>query len=223
MTWRYLTLLVVLVLYFLISPLAVGIGPPGLAVSSLFVLVLVATVFAVSRQRRKAVVAAVLAVATLLLRLAFLLTGATWLGLAAWATGALFLAATCIVLLRHVMHHEEVTSDRITGAVCVYLLLGAAWAFLYGLVELAAPGSFDVPPVDRGEIVFTYYSFSTLTTLGYGDVTPVTPIARTLSWMEAVAGQIFLAVIVATLVGLRLSRPDPTPAAAVQPERRNPS
>lgn len=214
---RYVPLLLALVAYFLVSPQVVGIGPPGLAISGMFVLVLLATVFAVSEQRRKAALAALLAAAALLLRLAYLLAGASWLGTLAWAAGALFLATTCVVVLRHLMRPEEVTTDRIAGAVCVYLLLGAAWAFLYALVDHVRPGSFSLPASGGNEVVFSYYSFSTLTTLGYGDVTPLTPTARTLSWMEAVTGQIFLAVIVATLVGLRLSRRD---AVATDSERR---
>lgn len=221
---RYLLLLTVLTAYFLVSPLVVGIGPPGVALTGLFVLVLLATVFAVSEERRTAVLAALLAAAALVLRLAHLLTGETWLAAGALATGALFLAATCIVVLRHIMRPAATsvtTTGRITGAVCVYLLLGAAWAFVYTLVELWSPGAFSVPPAGHGEIVFTYFSFSTLTTLGYGDVTPLSVTARTLSWMEAVTGQIFLAVIVATLVGLRLSRSTvERQTVAGEPERR---
>ena len=81
---------------------------------------------------------------------------------------------------------------------------------LHGLVELLYPGSFQMPSGfslsgDPGdEYAFIYYSFVTLTTLGYGDITPLSAFARTFAWMEAVVGQLFLAVLVARMVGLRL-------------------
>jgi hypothetical protein len=95
------------------------------------------------------------------------------------------------------------------------VLIGLAWAQLYTLVEIAWPGSFRVPEpaspelthlgaVAQGRLSFVYYSYVTLTTLGYGDTTPLTPPARALSYMEAMVGQVFLVVTVARLVGLQL-------------------
>ena len=108
----------------------------------------------------------------------------------------------------------EVSGDAIWGAVCGYLLLGIIWSFLYSAVETFFPGSFRMPDV-QGAVsatalsrdgIFNYYSFITLTTLGYGDVTPTTVLARTLAWMEAVTGQVYLAVLVAGLVGLKVTQ-----------------
>jgi voltage-gated potassium channel len=97
---------------------------------------------------------------------------------------------------------------------CGYLLLGIIWGLLYSAVETASPGSFSLPSPkdtdavaarpDRGTL--TYYSVITLTTVGYGDVTPTTPLARTLAWMEAVTGQFYLAVLVAGLVGFKVTQ-----------------
>jgi hypothetical protein len=109
---------------------------------------------------------------------------------------------------------KQVTSDAIFGAVCGYLLLGIIWSLLYYAVETASPGSFNLPSpsqadvsaqrLDRGAL--SYYSFITLATVGYGDVTPATPLARTLAWIEAVAGQFYLAVLVAGLVGFKVTQ-----------------
>ena len=103
-----------------------------------------------------------------------------------------------------------ISTHAILGAVSGYLLLGIIWSLLYAAVETLEPGSFrvanqeiEIAEVDRSAL--SYYSFVTLSTVGYGDITPATPIARTLSWIEAVAGQFYLAVLVAGLVGFKVS------------------
>jgi len=96
----------------------------------------------------------------------------------------------------------------LVGAVCVFLLIGVIWAIAYTLLELLAPGSFAGqaagPPAgwDSG---WLYFSFVTLTTLGYGDILPVSGLARTLAYMEAVVGQFYVAVLVASLVSAYVS------------------
>ena len=95
------------------------------------------------------------------------------------------------------------------------MLVGLAWAFLFSLLEVLQPGSFNLPelsaePLDLAAMevrrlsVFMYYSLVTLTTLGYGDITPVTPLARNLAAFEAVMGQLYIAILVARLVGLHI-------------------
>ena len=109
---------------------------------------------------------------------------------------------------------KQASGDAIFAAVCGYLLLGIIWSLLYSAVETASPGSFNcrrqqganvaaVRP-DRGTL--GYFSFITLATVGYGDITPITPLARTLAWMEAIAGQFYLAILVAGLVGFKVTQ-----------------
>jgi hypothetical protein len=105
---------------------------------------------------------------------------------------------------------RTLTFDSILGAVCGYLFLGLGWAVLYSMIEGFRPGSFEISPklvtgVEPARPlphVLTYYSFVTLTTVGYGDISPVSPATRTLAWMEAITGQFYLAVIVAGLVSV---------------------
>jgi hypothetical protein len=119
-------------------------------------------------------------------------------------------------ILRHVLQDERVTFDKICAALCSYLLLGSIFAILYSLLEFLDPGTFLV----GGEVIpkgdpaafygaglgqAIYFSFTTLTTLGYGDITGATPVARNLSVLEAIIGQIYLVVLVARLVGLEIS------------------
>ena len=109
---------------------------------------------------------------------------------------------------------KQASGDAIFGAVCGYILLGIIWSLLYSAVETASPGSFDLP-APRGpnavaarpdRSVLSYYSFITLATVGYGDVTPTTPLARTLAWMEAITAQFYLAILVAGLVGFKVAQ-----------------
>lgn len=109
---------------------------------------------------------------------------------------------------------KQASGDAIFGAVCGYILLGIIWSLLYSAVETACPGSFhtstarnsqiEASQTDRG--VLSYYSFITLATVGYGDVTPTTPLGRTLAWIEAVVGQFYLAILVAGLVGFKVAQ-----------------
>ena len=132
-----------------------------------------------------------------------------------------FLGFAVAVILRRIFERKVVGDDDVLGAICGYLLAGIAWGSLYLLVELLVPGAFSVHQAIAGQLggwyarqaVFDYYSLMTLTTLGYGDITPIRPPARSLTWMEAMFGQFYIAVIVAQLVGLRLAEalqpPDP--------------
>ena len=94
--------------------------------------------------------------------------------------------------------------QRILGSVCIYLLIGLVWARLYGVVEILRPESFltlqgnTVASLDS----FIYYSYVTLTTLGYGDILPITPIAKMLAAMEAVFGVLYLSIWMALLVSI---------------------
>jgi hypothetical protein len=101
-----------------------------------------------------------------------------------------------------------VTGHRIRGAILVYLLLGGLWALLYQVVALTIPQAFRLPEGMAGgdpdalQRLMTYFSFITLTTTGYGDITPVHPVARTLTMLEALVGQLYPAITLARLVSL---------------------
>jgi len=108
-----------------------------------------------------------------------------------------------------VMRRQRPVSDRIIGAVCFYVLIGLAWAQIYEPLDGIAPGSFRFPAdsawATPSPLRYSYFSFVTLATLGYGDVTPASALAGTLAWMEAITGQLYLAVTVARLVALSMA------------------
>jgi hypothetical protein len=108
-----------------------------------------------------------------------------------------------LVVLGQTFRSGAVTFARIQGAVAAYLLLGVIWANAYFLVELFHPGSFSGPvSAESGARGWMYFSFVTLTTVGYGDVLPIQPVARSLAILEAVIGPLYLAILLARLVSL---------------------
>ncbi len=108
------------------------------------------------------------------------------------------------LVLARVVTTERVGADAICGAIAVYLLIGVVWAVCYSVIEALAPGSFGFtdPSFDKAWNELLYFSLVTLTTLGYGDITPVGAVARIWSALEAVTGTLYLAVLIARLVSL---------------------
>lgn len=222
---KYLWLLVALLSLAALEPLVKGtyVGRSGF--NLLFCLVLAAGIFALSQRRRTLLFALILGIPAL---------GVTWgnylpgepssrvyqcVVLFRFAAHLAFLIYAVLLILYEVMQVGRVTADRLRGAICVYLLLGLIWAVLYSMIEYSRPGAFVAaggePLTQRASdagyrdfSILVYYSYVTLTTLGYGDVAPVSPVARTFSWLEAVTGQVYLAVLIARLVGLHIAQAD---------------
>src|SRR5208337_3997335 len=121
------------------------------------------------------------------------LTLQVWSG--AWSVAAILVIA--LVLLAQVFRAGPVTSYRVQGAIAVYLLFGAGWAHAYHITAMLHPGSFNGIGEMPTALDWAYYSYITLSTVGYGDITPVLPIARVLSMGEALTGQLYLAVLIA--------------------------
>ena len=129
--------------------------------------------------------------------------------------GLVALALLTTFVLRHTFRDARITADRVRGGILAYILLGLMWCVAYQLVETLVPTAFRFPdahvPAGPGRLShdLVYYSFVTLTTVGYGDITPVHPVARTLAMVEALAGQLYPAILIARLVSLQMvSRPD---------------
>jgi voltage-gated potassium channel Kch len=126
-----------------------------------------------------------------------------------------FLFWVLVVVLREVFRSATKESDAVVGAVCGFLLILMCFVRLHGLLEVLWPGSYHVegPPLsERSNVeltaLFQYFSTITLTTVGFGDIVPVTPAARIATGLEAILGQLYLAVVIATLVGRVAARRD---------------
>jgi hypothetical protein len=125
----------------------------------------------------------------------------------------IFFGYILVVLFIGILRAREITANLIFASVCIYLLIGLEWAFVYSLLEHLTPGSFEgnltgfSDASQRGDwlfLHFLYYSYTTLTTLGYGDIAPRTSPAQMISSLEAITGQFYLAILVARLIGIHL-------------------
>jgi signal transduction histidine kinase len=120
--------------------------------------------------------------------------------------GVLFTIVVTAHTLAFIIKSETVTREVIYAAMVIYLLVAQLWALVYTFLDLIDPASFNLPQGQSDFLIFEYYSFVTLTTLGYGDITPLTKVAKAFSVLEAVVGQLYLVVVVAWFVGMRVSR-----------------
>lgn len=120
-----------------------------------------------------------------------------------------FLISSALRTAKQVLFTGDIDGNKILGAICLYLLMGLIWAVLYTLVQLSFPGSFTNISSDSAWFTlfpdFIYFSFVTITTLGFGDISPQLPISRFLVYFEAIVGQFYMAILVASLVGSHMS------------------
>jgi hypothetical protein len=117
------------------------------------------------------------------------------------------MAIIIVAILRYIFLRQDVSVDVIAGAIVAYLLMALMWSFLYGVLEIAHPGSFNFPAEPSPDLpaLFRYFSLVTITTVGYGDITPVAAVARAFANLEAVVGQLYLVILVSWLVGMHVS------------------
>jgi hypothetical protein len=200
-----------------VQPISFGYSTPPQLFDALLMLVTVALLLSFCPDKNRRLAALAFGIPTGLLSLGGHL-------FAAQTQNATVLIGHCLAVVFYfwaaalfvdsLFRSRALSLDSVFGVVCGYLLLGMAWGVLYSMLDALWPGSFEVSDrlaeqvrADHSRIhLFTYFSFITLTTVGYGDVTPLSTPARTCSWLEALTGQFYLAVLVAGLVGALLSR-----------------
>jgi hypothetical protein len=200
------SLLIVTVAYLFVVCALGDFGFGDLAADLFFSLIIVAGVMTTFRRRWVQVVAIGLAVATLALTWIQAIHPVEGLAILNNVLRLIFLGLLLAVLSVQVFQGRAVTAQRIRGAIVVYLLLGGAWGLLYHIVALTIPNAFHLPAgldlKDSAALgrILTYFSFTTLTTTGFGDITPIRPLTRTLTMFEALTGQLYLVITLARLV-----------------------
>jgi hypothetical protein len=216
---RFVVLFGLLVLFYVLVPIlhhardALHPAAPPLVEGILFIALLSWAVVTVSTGRAATIIAVLLGLSLVVLWVGGVFVGGDSLVVARYGFGAGFFAFAIWMMLLFIFASRRVTFNTVCASLCVYLLLGLVWALAYSAVDVLSPGAFTwtvtarpapVLRVGRGDAAVLYFSFATLTTLGYGDIVPTAPLSRMLASVEAVAGQLYLAVLVARLVGLHI-------------------
>jgi Ion channel len=207
--WRVSTvkLLIALILLFAVTPFVEGLPNGDLVESGLVTMVMIASLIAVGREGRVLIVAAVLFVPAL---------AGKWLHhffpgyvspLYFPIFGIIFFGFTMYRILRFILETTHVDTEVLSAGIVVYLMLGMLWSQAYMLLAQLTPDTFRFPVAAHAEnrmdgFSAFYFSFSTLTTAGFGDISPLSKVARTLAVMEAVTGTLYLTILISRLVGM---------------------
>lgn len=209
---RFAILLISLLLLFVLRPFLQGFEISRVLLDVLFTLVFITGINAISERRKHYYIALAVFLLSLIAKVSTYIVDHTadsyqLMQALYYFTSAVYLIQINVIILIYVVKSGKVTRDKICAAICVYLLMGVTFGMVFSLIETVEPGSF----VRNTQIVageeandLTYYSYVTLTTLGYGDITPTSEVARSFSILEAVLGQLYLAVLIARLVGLHI-------------------
>ena len=207
-----------LILLFVIYPFFPPEGLGKYFIDVFFSLALISGTFAVEKRNLRRIALGLMAI-TLLTSWATYATPSRELLIASTTLGIIFFSFASVVILGRVFAAGPVTRHRVEGAVAVYLLVGLIFGSIFTLIAMLQPDAFEMAELATGGATTTkelydalvgrlsYFSFVTLTTVGYGDVTPVTPVARQFAVLEGLIGQLYPAILLARLVSLQISAP----------------
>lgn len=211
-TSKYLLLLLSLLFFFIITPLISDSIQDKVILITLFSIILVSSIYIIYHE--KYLIYAAIAVACLTFVSSWISTFFQtnhYFLIFNYGISTIFFFFITVMILSYVMRDKVITRATLYGAICGYLLIGFSWSFLYLIVSSFDHHAFNVYENTQASLFielkdYIYYSFVCLSTLGFGDFIPRSDIARTLSWMEAITGQIYLTVWIARLVGLHVSQ-----------------
>jgi hypothetical protein len=233
---RHTALLIAIVILFMVRPL---IGDGGIATAIFSIAILLLLLFALyaiqvdelvgeretllAQRRRRSIIGWALAVPATIARIAVIFIPSPALYLSETILWLLLFVFITWHQLRGVLKQKEITSETISMSISVYLLMGFTWGLFYILLHHVQPNAFNLgsssPPLSGEQKFFPvliYFSLTTLSTIGFGDITPVTMQARYAAVAEGITGQFYLAILVARLVGMQMSK-STAPASGDQP------
>lgn len=204
---RFGYLLAVLILLVILYPFHEETPFYILGFAALNTVILAAAAYAASHSRRTLLIMFALSAPLILLEWTYAFYRMSFVGNFRYLAVAVFYGFTIYNVLRAVLRPGPVSADKISGAIAAYMLTAIGWAGLYGLTDSLVPGSFDIlghsdagSPLSVRDLM--YFSFTTLTTTGYGDITPVSRHAQSLAILEQMFGTFYVAILIARLAGL---------------------
>jgi len=202
---RCFCLFFALLLLIVVAPSLANTVGGRIAANGINLLILLTAIAAVGRSRLSFVIGVLLALPTVAFQVLGLDASETYYLSLSWMFGGAFYFAVIIYLLNYVFSREVMSADKLYGAAAAYLMLGLVWVYLYLLTQYFFPGSFSTgsgsaPLLQAVDLI--YFSFTVLTTTGFGDIVPALPLARSLVVLEQVTGTLFVAILIARLAGL---------------------
>jgi hypothetical protein len=205
---RFVFLLLALVLFIILMPFVDELFEHSIFLDIFLTFIFIAAVYSIVGNKKHLIIAVILALPLIFAIWSQYAVKSASIRMIGDIFGVLLFAFTIWGLLSFILRANDVNKEIIFAAIAVYLLLALMWSFIYMILEYFSPGSFAIPEArtELGRFVAVYYSFVTITTLGFGDITPLTDKASSLSILEAIVGQIYLVVLVAFLVGMHVSR-----------------
>ena len=205
---RFLFLIVLMVALIVLGPFIQGFIGLRYFMDLVFSIIFITTIYAASKKRTHIIIAVILVIPTILAVWSEDIPISNTLVTIGHISGLTLFAFAVILILIYIFSEQEVSRQTISAAVAVYLLIALMWTYIYRLIELLYPGSFAVAQSKLldAENIYLYFSLVTITTLGYGDITPIGRQAASLAVLEAITGQIYLVVVVAWFVGMYVSR-----------------
>lgn len=204
---KFLSLFIALVLLIAISPLMLTLHLSSIFGQSLFTIVLVVSFFSISKTRKFSILFVILSLGSIISGWLSQIYANTPVAIINCFFVILFMLFIFVKLMKYIFKSQHINHQTLYLALSSYLILGLFFASIYQLIYLIIPNSFVFNVPITGDLsginLYTnlfYFSFVTLTTLGYGDIVPLAAVARMVTTLEALSGQIFIAVIIARLV-----------------------
>jgi hypothetical protein len=200
---RFIYIILAIILVLLINPFIQQAGKAGHFLAILFVtLIPLSSFYALTEDRRRGIIIIFIAIPFVILDTVNLFLANRFLMVVVYSFGTILYFYIIVLLVKTLLSYRVITADLVYCAISTYLLIGIMWTALYALIEGISPGSFS--GISKIEDLL-YFSFVTLTTVGYGDITPQTILSKRLAVFEAAMGGIYMAVIIAMIVGRYMS------------------
>jgi len=208
---RFLVLLISLVIYFASFPIVENLTIAKHLLSFFYLLIIFSAVFSISDTKKPLFISSSFLLLTLTFRWLHYFYQLDTFYLLELSSTCLFWSYVASYILRFIINQQYITAELVYAAIAVYFIIGLIWTSAYQIIELNTPHAFSIVnevATQKQELFFQmwYFSMVTLTTLGYGDITPITMTARSFVILEAMTGQFYLAILIASLIGRRVAQ-----------------